>query len=145
MPTDQSSSQLLNNAKKHFSIKIDDEDENLGLEHFADFVDEDDVDDDGYADDIVELNNLENSNSRQKGKKSSKLMPDEEPHHKQLHPWLKSKRAEPTQKKARLDLSTFMETNSTKHEHKLVIFQKKKKILNFFLVDPQESSNGYTI
>ena len=136
MPTDQSSSQLLNNAKKHFSIKIDDEDENLGLEHFADFVDEDDVDDDGYADDIVELNNLENSNSRQKGKKSSKLMPDEEPHHKQLHPWLKSKRAEPTQKKARLDLSTFMETNSTKHEHKLVIFQKKKKNFNFFLVDP---------
>lgn len=75
MPTDQSSSQLLNNAKKHFSIKIDDEDENLGLEHFADFIDEDDVDDDGYADDIVELDNLENSNSQQKGKKSSKLMP----------------------------------------------------------------------
>ena len=97
------------------------------MEHFADFLDEDDndevhEDDDEYADDIVELDNLENSNSQQKEKKSSKLMPDEEPHRKQLHPWLKSKRAEPTQKKARLDLSAFMETNSVQHEHKLVIY-----------------------
>ena len=123
---------MLNNAKKNFSLDIDDDDDenNLGLEHFVDFIDEDD--DDEYADDIVELDNLENSNSQQKGKKSSKLMPDEEPHHKQLHPWLKSKRAEPTQKKARLDLSAFMETNSVKHKHKLVIFPSHSPF--FFLL-----------
>ena len=128
-PSSSSTHSFLDNAKKNFSIDIDDE-ENLGLEHFADFFDEDDEDDndkvheddnDGYVDDTVELNNLTNSPRQQKEKKSSKLMPNEEPHHKQLHPWLKSKRAEPTQKKAHLDLSTFMETNSVKHEHKMVI------------------------
>lgn len=124
-PSSSSTHSFLGNAKKNFSIDIDDE-EKLGLEHFVDFFDEDDndevhEDDDGYADDVVEMDNLTNSNSQQKEKKSSKLMPNEEPHRKQLHPWLKSKRAEPTQKKARLDLSTFMETNSVKHEHKMVI------------------------
>lgn len=114
---------LLNNAKKDFSISIEDE-EHLGMEHFVDFYDDDDEEDcENVGISTDEEVNVETGSGRKikKAKKSNKKMPDEEPHRKPLHPWLKTKRSEPTQKKARLDLSAFMESNSIQHEHKLVI------------------------
>ena len=98
-----------------------------------DFVDEDEDEDEELEEDNENVKNLADffdnevdvetdsgeSGSKKKTKKSNK-MPDEEPHRKPLHPWLKTKSSEPTQKKARLDLSAFMETNSIQHEHKLV-------------------------
>ena len=137
VPTDSSSSSntLLNNITKNFAVSVDDDDddiENLGMEHFVDFHDDDDDEDDevdegcDYIDDnaMEEGNILEtddNNSGESNSKKSNKTMPNEEPHRKPLHPWLKTKRLEPTQKKARQDLSAFMEANSVKHEHKLVI------------------------
>ena len=118
---------LLNNAKKNFSIRIN-EGENVEMEHFVDFCDEgDEVDDEG-ADDIEEedvptsLRETAVVGGGGKRKKSNKSMPDEEPYRKPLHPWLRSKTLEPTRKKARLDLARFVETNSVKHEHKMVMF-----------------------
>ena len=119
---------LLNNVKKNFSIHIDDEGENVEMDHFADFCDEGDEEDDEDVDDIEEqdvptsLTVTTTDGGGGKRKKSNKSMPDEEPHRKELHPWFKSKRLEPTRKKARLDLARFMETNSVKHEHKMVMF-----------------------
>ena len=107
--------------------------ENLGMEHFVDFHDDDDDDEDDEVDegcDYIDDNAMEegniletddNNSGESNSKKSNKTMPNEEPHRKPLHPWLKTKRLEPTQKKARQDLSAFMEANSVKHEHKLVI------------------------
>ena len=118
---------LLNNVKKNFSIHIDDE-EDVGMDHFADFCDEGDEEDNEDVDDIEEQDvptSLTEATTAGGGggkrKKSNKSMPDEEPHRKQLHPWFKSKRLEPTRKKARLDLARFVETNSAKHEHKMVM------------------------
>ena len=121
---------LLNNAKKNFSIRIN-EGENVEMEHFVDFCDEgDEVDDEGVDDieeedvptSLTEAAVVGGGGGGGKRKKSNKSMPDEEPHRKQLHPWLKSKKLEPTRKKARLDLATFVETNSVTHEHKMVMF-----------------------
>ena len=117
---------LLNNVKKNFSIHIDDEGENVGMEHFADFCDEGDEEDDEDVDVPTSLTVASTvgrggGGGGGKRKKSNKSMPDEEPHRKQLHPWFKSKRLEPTRKKARLDLARFVETNSAKHEHKMVM------------------------
>ena len=116
---------LLNNVKKNFSIHIDDEGENIGMEHFADFCDEGDEEDDEDVDVPTSLTVASTvdrgGGGGGKRKKSNKSMPDEEPHRKQLHPWFKSKRLEPTRKKARLDLARFVETNSAKHEHKMVM------------------------
>ena len=94
------------------------------MEHFVDFYDDDDEEDcENVGISTDEEVNVETGSGRKikKAKKSNKKMPDEEPHRKPLHPWLKTKSSEPTQKKARLDLSAFMETNSIQHEHKLVI------------------------
>ena len=111
---------LLNNVKKNFSIHIDDEGENVEMDHFADFCDEGDEEDDEDVDDILTVTITDDGGGKRK--KSNKSMPDEEPHRKELHPWFKSKRLEPTRKKARLDLARFMETNSGKHERKMVMF-----------------------
>ena len=114
---------LLNNVKKNFSIHIDDE-EDVGMDHFADFCDEGDEEDDEDVDvptSLTVASTVGRGGGGGKRKKSNKSMPDEEPHRKQLHPWFKSKRLEPTRKKARLDLARFVETNSAKHEHKMVM------------------------
>lgn len=131
VPTDSSSSSisttLLNNLKRNWSINDDDEDgveENLNLDHFVDFYDETDEessDEDDNSDIEDEDIIMTDVNSGSDCKKRIKPMPNEEPHRKRLHPWLKTKTSEPTQKKSRQDLSAFMETNSVKHEHKLVI------------------------
>ena len=99
------------------------------MEHFADFCDEGDEEDDEDVDvptsltvaSTVDRGGGGGGGGGGKRKKSNKSMPDEEPHRKQLHPWFKSKRLEPTRKKARLDLARFVETNSAKHEHKMVM------------------------
>ena len=93
------------------------------MEHFADFCDEGDEEDDEDVDVPTSLTvaSTVDRGGGGKRKKSNKSMPDEEPHRKQLHPWFKSKRLEPTRKKARLDLARFVETNSAKHEHKMVM------------------------
>ena len=134
VPTDSSSSSIsttfLNNVKRNWSINDDDDDEdgvveNLNLGNFVDLYDETDEesgdeDDNRYIEDEDIIMTDVNSGLDCK-KKPIKPMPNEEPHRKRLHPWLKTKTLEPTQKKSRQDLSAFKETNSVKHEHKLVI------------------------
>lgn len=138
VPTDSSStssSTFLHNVTKNWSTDGEYDGagvmENLNLEHFVDFSD-DESGEDGYD---AGNNDIEDEDILKTDGKTKKSMPNEEPHRKPLHPWFKTKTSEPTQKKARQDLKTFMESNSVKHEHKLVRTNLFSSSLRIIIVD----------